>query len=248
MNIRELLDRPIAFHRPFVTITKSVTAALMLSQAVYWAKRGKTHSDGDEWFYKTQAEWEEETGLSRTEQETARKKLRQLGILKEKKAGLPAKIFFSVDFDVLYQILEDATKDAGILQPREQESCEQDCGKPANSTAGNPQPNTETTTETTTEINTQPAAAKSRYAFEGEVIRLNHKDFNQWQALFGDIDLVQELNRFDIELSKDGTKNWFSKVSAKLNYQNEMARKRKQQHPQTHQTQITIAQNGLVFL
>ncbi|WP_099139814.1 hypothetical protein [Xenorhabdus hominickii] len=56
-----------------------------------------------------------------------------------------------------------------------------------------------------------------------------------------------DANRFDIEFSKDGAKNWFSKVSAKLNYQNEMARKRKQQYP-PHQTQITIAQNGLVFL
>ena len=31
----QLLDRPIAFHRCFVTLTGSVTAALMLSQALY---------------------------------------------------------------------------------------------------------------------------------------------------------------------------------------------------------------------
>lgn len=39
----------------------------------------------------------------------------------------------------------------------------------------------------------------SKYAFEGEVIRLNHKDFAEWQSLYSNIDLVHELKRLDIE-------------------------------------------------
>ena len=35
LAILNTLDRPIAFHRCFVTLTGSVTVALMLSQAVY---------------------------------------------------------------------------------------------------------------------------------------------------------------------------------------------------------------------
>lgn len=65
MNILPLLDRPIAFQRSFIRLDIGVTAALFLSQMTYWTNR----SDDDGWVYKTQEEWEEETGLSRYEQE-----------------------------------------------------------------------------------------------------------------------------------------------------------------------------------
>lgn len=70
--------------------------------------------------------------------------------------------------------------------------------------------------------NTQPVAvtAKSRYAFEGEVIRLNQKDFTEWKSLYSNIDLEHELRRLDIEFRADKPKNWFITASQKLNYQN----------------------------
>ncbi|MEX5886298.1 helix-turn-helix domain-containing protein [Providencia hangzhouensis] len=74
--------------------------------------------------------------------------------------------------------------------------------------------------------NTQPVAvtAKSRYAFEGEVIRLNQKDFTEWQNLYSNIDLEHELRRLDIEFRADKPKNWFITASQKLNYQNKNAK------------------------
>ena len=78
-----MLQRPISFHRIFVDITGSVTAGLMLSQAFYWSRKGrKDHWDG--WFFKSASEWEEETGLSRREQESARKRLRKFDWWQEK--------------------------------------------------------------------------------------------------------------------------------------------------------------------
>jgi hypothetical protein len=68
----KIFDRPIAFQRPFVELTGSVTAALFLSQAYYWSSR-TTLQDG--WFYKTREEWEEETGLTRYELETSTNKV-----------------------------------------------------------------------------------------------------------------------------------------------------------------------------
>ncbi|MEZ9397210.1 hypothetical protein AB4393_18545 [Vibrio splendidus] len=65
----------------------------MLSQAIYWSRR--TNESG--YFYKTQAEWEEETGMTRRELDTARKKLRDLGILEEKKQGVPCRIFYKIN-------------------------------------------------------------------------------------------------------------------------------------------------------
>ncbi|ARD61586.1 replication protein [Kosakonia radicincitans DSM 16656] len=128
MNILPLLDRPIAFQRSFIRLNIGVAAALFLSQMTYWTNR----SDDDGWVYKTQEEWEEETGLSRYEQEGARKKLRSLGVLIEKKKGVPARLFYKVDNDVLYQALVSANKDAEKPQTGMRKTSKQACGKPAN--------------------------------------------------------------------------------------------------------------------
>lgn len=92
----KMFDRPIAFHRGFVTLTGSVTAALMLSQAVYWSQRSLNPAG---WFYKTADDWEEETGLTRREQETARKRLRRFPWWQEelrKANGVPT-LYYRID-------------------------------------------------------------------------------------------------------------------------------------------------------
>lgn len=109
MDILDLLDRPIAFHRAFARLAGSVHAGLLLSQAVYWSRRT---SDQAGWFYKTQVEWEEETCLSRREQESARAALRRLLVADqplwyEERRGVPARIFYRIDFTVLQDLLSD---------------------------------------------------------------------------------------------------------------------------------------------
>ncbi len=120
-NLTELLDRPIAFHRALVSVVGGgVLPALLLSQAIYWTKRT---SDPDGWFWKTQAEWEEETGMGRREQENARAKLRQTHFWKEELRGLPAKMYFKVDLDRLAATLlgepcQTSMADSAILDRR----------------------------------------------------------------------------------------------------------------------------------
>ena len=97
--LNDALDRPIAFHRVFVKVTGSVTAALLLSQAMYWSKRVNSNNEG--WFYKTRDQWEEETGLSRYEQESARKTLRKMQFWKEELRGVPAQMHYRVDMAAL---------------------------------------------------------------------------------------------------------------------------------------------------
>lgn len=89
-----LPDRPIAFNRNFVRLGIGVTGALFLSQALYWSKRTK---DPEKWFYKTIEQWQEETGLTREEQLSIKKKLTSLGFLEIKKKGVPATNHFKVD-------------------------------------------------------------------------------------------------------------------------------------------------------
>lgn len=177
----ELLDSPIAFHRAFVGIGAGITGALMLSQAVYWTKRTK---DENGWFYKTRADWEDETGLSRTEQETARAKLKKLGVLVEKKRGVPCKTHYRVDVEKLNELLhrpkkpsapslQDSRKQGGGNPANKnaenpptglQEPCQQVGGIPANKSAENPPSITEITTETTKDYEQDDCAdlAKAR--------------------------------------------------------------------------------------
>ena len=63
----------------------------------------------------------------------------------------------------------------------------------------------------------------SKYAFAGNVIRLNHEHFQKWKALYRNIDLVYELNRLDIEFTSEKPKNWFITASQKLSYQNKQS-------------------------
>lgn len=61
---------------------------------------------------------------------------------------------------------------------------------------------------------------RSRYAFEGNIVKLNHADFTSWQKLYVNVDLVYELQKLDIEFSHEKPKNWFITASQKLSYQN----------------------------
>ena len=162
--LQDALDRPIAFHRVFVKLTGSVTAALMLSQAVYWSKRANSNDEG--WFYKTRDQWEEETGLSRYEQESARKALRRLSFWKEDLRGVPAQMHYRVDITSLSSellLVAESLTDKPHKNVRLLESSQLDGGNPANKKAGHqPACLGETSqhykglSETTTEITTTP--------------------------------------------------------------------------------------------
>jgi hypothetical protein len=100
-----LPDKPIAFNRDYVRIGCGIKGSLMLSQAVYWSKR--TTSD-DETFWKTQKEWEEETGMTRNEQMSALKILKKLKFIKVFKRGIPAKNHYLVNVN---NIIDALSKD-----------------------------------------------------------------------------------------------------------------------------------------
>lgn len=105
--VKALLGKWVSFHPIFAEVGGSVTAGVMLSQAYHWSSRT---SDPNGWFYKTQKEWNEETALTRYEQESARKQLREKGILEEKLEGVPAKLYYRLHFGELLSKLTVAAK------------------------------------------------------------------------------------------------------------------------------------------
>jgi len=181
-------DQPIAFNKHYVFIGCGINGALMLSQLVYWTARTK-NSDG--WIYKTQHDWTMETGLTRKEQENARKRLKDLGFLKENKRGVPCKVYFKVERENLYKALIEysesldlsqyapngqsslnetgelvGTKRTNSVAPNGQSSLNETGElvgtKRTNSVAPNGQSITENTTENTTDIYLGASAPKAQ--------------------------------------------------------------------------------------
>jgi hypothetical protein len=107
-SLKLALRNPIAYHRVLASVGGGATVGLFLSQCWYWTI--KTRNDEDGWWSKTQAEWENETGLKRREQERARRQLKVHGILEERKTGVPAKLYFRLNLDTLARLIEQSPK------------------------------------------------------------------------------------------------------------------------------------------
>lgn len=104
---RRLLAGGYVEYRPaLATLVGGPKPALMLGHALYWTRtwlRQQPQRDG--WFWKTAREWTEATGLSPSEQESAREALCDSGVMSETLRGCPARMFYRVNLDVLCERL-----------------------------------------------------------------------------------------------------------------------------------------------
>ena len=134
MNDQETIR--IIFYPIFKQITGKTSAALFLSRAWYW-KDNPAAQRRDGWFYKSQKEWEQETMLTRTEIETARRICKGLGLMDEKLKGVPATLYYRVNKENIEKTIisvcgKPANWIAENLQTSMRETRKQDYGKPAN--------------------------------------------------------------------------------------------------------------------
>lgn len=86
------LGRPTVYYTPLNRITGDTNSTIFLTYISFWMGLGEDKIE--KWVYKTIDQIKEETGLSRYEQESARRNLRMLGFIEEKKAGVPARLYF----------------------------------------------------------------------------------------------------------------------------------------------------------
>ena len=129
-ELRLLLQFPIAFHRVFSQIGGGVTAGLLLSQLFYLSNE---HADEEGWFYHSAKRLQEETTLTRTEFDNARKKLAATGIVEEDLRGVPAQLHWRIDIAKLAGAISETS------QTSLQETRKLDGGEPAKQSAGKPQ-------------------------------------------------------------------------------------------------------------
>lgn len=141
-----LSTRPVAYNPIIARACKSLNAGVLMGQLLYWFQK----MNGEE-FYKTIQEIEEETVLTRFEQELAIKKLKRLGLIEVSVKGTPPKRFFKINLLETYKLI---------------------CGKLTNQFAGNSQIvyiqkiTTEDILDNKLSNNAEPALEKKKFGNE----------------------------------------------------------------------------------
>lgn len=99
--------RAIAYRPNLARLFGGVVAEIFFEQIFYWQDK----ADPVLGVYKTQEELEIETGLSRKEQETARKLLREKGVLIETHKRLEHRMYYKIDCEKLDELLAALAND-----------------------------------------------------------------------------------------------------------------------------------------
>lgn len=91
----------------------------LCSEYTHWEKNGKLE---DNYFYSTRENIEENTGLSAYQQREPMKKLISLGVILEKRKGMPLQKWYSLNSQLLYKLLcEDLDLTTSIKETKEQD-------------------------------------------------------------------------------------------------------------------------------
>jgi hypothetical protein len=98
-------SRSIAIAARVMTIVGDTAAGVLLSQLIYWTRRGVDVAERDGWIFKTAHDWEQETGMSWKVQRRARSILLAMGVIEERKQQMPARLEFRLKLSALVPLL-----------------------------------------------------------------------------------------------------------------------------------------------
>lgn len=97
------LGEPIVINPKLSILLNSTNANILLTHLVNCTGK-QANEDG--WIYKTPEELEDETGLTPSEQKTAREKLKKLGLIEENFNRLIHRMYYRVEFDEVNKLYE----------------------------------------------------------------------------------------------------------------------------------------------
>jgi hypothetical protein len=110
--IKAIGVKPVAYNVALSYIADNVYAGLFMSQLLYWHNKGSN----PDFVYKTIYDFQQETWLSRSQQDIAIKIWKKLGVLEVEIKGIPPKRHFKTNRDVLFKIIADKFKDHDLLE------------------------------------------------------------------------------------------------------------------------------------
>jgi hypothetical protein len=109
-KVKEMLpNRVVAYSPDLARLVGGATIGLFLSQLLFLSDKG---ANPEGWVYKSEAEMGQETGLTKREQQTARRKLLSLGVIAIMRGGWKNTYHFKVLWEKLYQVI------AGVQRPQ----------------------------------------------------------------------------------------------------------------------------------
>jgi hypothetical protein len=102
-KVKDMLpNRVVGYSPDLARIVGGATIGLFLSQLLYLSDKGH---NPEAWVYKSEAEMGRETGLTKREQQTARRKLLALGVIAIMRGGWKNTYHFKVLWEKLYQVI-----------------------------------------------------------------------------------------------------------------------------------------------
>ena len=102
-QVKEMLpNRVVAYSPDLAKAVGGATIGLFLSQLLFLSDKG-VNPEG--WVYKSEAEMGKETGLTKREQQTARRKLLSLGVIAIMRGGFRNTYHFKILWEKLYQVI-----------------------------------------------------------------------------------------------------------------------------------------------
>lgn len=121
--VAELLGPSLSFHRALAGVAGGVHAGLLLSRALYLT-RLQMRRQLDAWIANSASRWTDEIGLSRREQESARRDLMRAGLWEETLTGIPARLVARIRLECLLDLLSSGERGTagGLIVPSSLES------------------------------------------------------------------------------------------------------------------------------
>jgi hypothetical protein len=102
-KIKDMLpNRVVGYSPDLARMVGGATIGLFLSQILFLSDKG---ANPEGWVYKSEAEMGKETGLTKREQQTARRKLLSLGVIAIMRGGWKNTYHFKVLWERLYQVI-----------------------------------------------------------------------------------------------------------------------------------------------
>jgi hypothetical protein len=103
LKVKDMLpNRVVGYSPDLARIVGGATIGLFLSQLLFLSDKG---NNPDGWVYKSEAEMGRETGLTKREQQSARRKLLGLGVIAIMRGGWKNTYHFKVIWERLYQVI-----------------------------------------------------------------------------------------------------------------------------------------------
>jgi hypothetical protein len=111
-QIKDMLpNRVVGYSPDLARMVGGATTGLFLSQLLFLSDKG---ANPEGWVYKSEQEMGKETGLTKREQQTARRKLLSLGVITIMRGGWKNTYHFKVIWEKLYQVIAGSKRPQNV--------------------------------------------------------------------------------------------------------------------------------------